>query len=166
MKNVDLDFLKRKQKGSKFDNVYEYELDKNTSFTRKRRDTPEKMFNELIEDIVDYCIRFDSTKLFHQPVKKKEYHDYYDIIKNPIDLGSMKNKTKRNEYSTVKRFIDDIELMVANSIIYNGDTHDVTSHARKIRELAYNKINENADKLNEMDMKLNNKEQAEGNIII
>ena len=46
--------------------------------------TPEKLFNKLIEDIIDSCIKFDLTKIFHQPVKKKEYSDYYDIINNPI----------------------------------------------------------------------------------
>jgi hypothetical protein len=111
-------------------------------FNRKRRDTPEKMFNEQIEDIVDSCIKFDLTKLFHQPVKKKDYPDYYTIVKNPIDLTAMKNKTKRCEYTKVQELIDDLDLIVNNSIIYNGDQHDVTLHAVRIRDHAMNKIQE------------------------
>jgi hypothetical protein len=111
-------------------------------FNRKRRDTPEKMFNELIEDIVDSCIKFDLTKLFHQPVKKKDYPDYYTIIKVPIDLTNMKNKTKRCEYTKVQELINDLDLLVNNSMIYNGDQHDVTIQAIKIRENAMNKIKE------------------------
>jgi hypothetical protein len=111
-------------------------------FNRKRRDTPEKMFNELIEDIVDSCIKYDLTKLFHQPVKKKDYPDYYTIIKNPIDLTQMKNKTKRCEYLKVQELINDLDLLVNNSMIYNGDQHEVTLQAVMIRENAINKIQE------------------------
>ena len=72
-------------------------MDKTSNLlSRKRRDTPERSFNELIEDIIDNCIKFDNSKVFHQPVKKKDYKDYYDIIKNSTDLGTMKNKTQRN----------------------------------------------------------------------
>jgi hypothetical protein len=144
MKNLDIDLLRRKKKSSQpFDNMYEYEMDKTTSLiSRKRRDTPEKTFNEMIEDIIDDCIKFDVTKIFHLPVKKKDYQDYYQIIKNPIDLGTMKNKTKRYEYKTVDQFISDLDLMVHNSFIYNGENHDVTLQANKIRELAMTKINE------------------------
>jgi hypothetical protein len=157
MKNVDVEYLKRKQKSSQsFDNVYEYEIDKaSTLISRKRRDTPEKTFNEIIEDIIDNCIKFDLTKIFHQAVKKKEYQDYYEIVKNPIDLGSMKNKTKRNEYTSVSQFLADIELMVYNSSIYNGDNHDVTLQANKIKNLALSKLNENQNKLNELETKIN-----------
>ena len=127
-----------------FDNVFEYEMDGKTAslFNRKRRDTPEKMFNELIEDIVDSCIKYDLTKLFHQPVKKKDYPDYYTIVKNPIDLTSMKNKTKRCEYMKTQELIDDLDLLVNNSTIYNGDQHEVTLHAVRIREHAMSKIQE------------------------
>jgi hypothetical protein len=136
--------LKKKRKNPQsFDNVYEYEMDKTTSIlSRKRRDTPEKMFNEVVEDIVDSCIKFDQTKVFHQAVKKKDYPDYYDIVKEPIDLSTMKNKTKRNEYLTIERFVDDVNLMVHNARMYNGDNHDVTKQAEKIRDLAMLKIRE------------------------
>lgn len=111
-------------------------------FNRKRRDTPEKMFNEILEDIVDSLIKIDLTKIFHQPVKKKDYPDYYTIVKNPIDLTAIKNKTKRCEYLKVQDFINDLDLLVNNSLIYNGDQHDVTMQAIKLRENAMSKIQE------------------------
>ena len=85
--NGDYDFLKNKTKGG-FDSIYEYDLDnKNSSFKRKRRDTPEKLYNELLGDIIDFCIRNDYSKLFLMPVKKKDYPDYFEIVKQPMDLG-------------------------------------------------------------------------------
>jgi transcription initiation factor TFIID subunit 1 len=142
IKNVDVQLLQRKKKRP-FENMYEYDLETKTAlFSRKRRDTPERMFNEMLEDIIDNSIKFDQTKIFHQPVKKKEYQDYYNIVKNPIDLSAMKNKTKRTEYTTVQQLTDDIELLVNNSILYNGEQHDVTMQAIRIRENCNQKIEE------------------------
>ena len=63
--------------------------------SRKRQNNPEKQFNEILEDISDKCIIFDSTKMFIQPVKKREAPDYHYKILRPMDLGTVKNKAKR-----------------------------------------------------------------------
>lgn len=134
-------------------------MDKTSNLlSRKRRDTPERSFNELIEDIIDNCIKFDNSKVFHQPVKKKDYKDYYDIIKNPTDLGTMKNKTKRNEFKFLSQFLEDLDLMVNNSKAYNGEEHDVTLQAGRIKEHACKKIEEYKDKIDEMENKLHPKD--------
>ena len=140
--------------------IYEYEMDKTANLlSRKRRDTPERSFNEAIEDIIDNCIKFDNTKIFHQAVKKKDYKDYYDMIKNPIDLGSMKNKTKRNEYKNLQQFLEDVDLMVNNSKMYNGEEHEVTLQGFRIKDYVLKKIEENQEKINELENKLNPKEE-------
>jgi hypothetical protein len=74
----------------------------------------------MFTDIIEACFIFDRSKIFHFPVKKKDAPNYTDIIKNPIDLQSMKNKAKRNEYDTSDQFIGDLELMRTNAEIYNG----------------------------------------------
>lgn len=120
--------------------MFEYE-DKTTHFgSRKRRDTTDRQLNEIFEDIVDSCIKIDQTKIFHKPVKKKDYPDYYTIIEKPIDLYEIKNKTKRSEYKNREQFISDFNLLLKNSEIYNGDTHEVTKQAQKIYEHALEKL--------------------------
>ena len=52
--------------------------------------------NDMFGNIVDSCIRFDQTRLFHNPVRKKDVPNYYDVIKTPIDLNTMKSKVKRS----------------------------------------------------------------------
>lgn len=120
--------------------MFEYE-DKTTHFgSRKRRDTTDRQLNEIFEDIVDSCIKIDQTKIFHKPVKKKDYPDYYTIIEKPIDLYEIKNKTKRSEYKNREQFVGDFNLLLKNSEIYNGDTHEVTKQALKIYEHASEKL--------------------------
>ena len=164
--NVDLDFLKNKSKGKNFDSIYEYDLDKGASFKRKRRDTPEKLYNELIGDIIDYCIRNDFTKLFLQPVKKKDYPDYFEIVKSPMDLGSMKNKTKRSEYKNTKEILDDFDLMIHASELYNGDLHEVTLQARKLKGIAEEKFEESKEQIVDLENKIASEQIESGNNII
>lgn len=48
-------------------------------------------------------------------------HDYYDIIKNPMDFGTIKEKLKSHSYLSMKQFLEDIELVFDNCILYNGE---------------------------------------------
>eukprot|EP01022_Parablepharisma_sp_SALTPOND_P020384 TRINITY_DN3702_c0_g2_i1.p1 TRINITY_DN3702_c0_g2~~TRINITY_DN3702_c0_g2_i1.p1 ORF type:complete len:1466 (-),score=230.12 TRINITY_DN3702_c0_g2_i1:3379-7776(-) len=104
--------------------------------SRKRLNNPEKQLNEVLEDIVDKCLAFDTTRLFHQPVKKKEAPDYYHKIVNPMDLGTMKNKAKRWEYKDMESFRRDIELIRSNAETYNGRLNFIAQQARNIEQLA------------------------------
>ncbi len=106
------------------------------SGSRKRMNNPEKQFNEILEDIADKCIVFDTTKIFHQPVRKKEAPDYSHKILNPMDLGTMKNKAKRWEYKDTESFRRDIELIRGNAEKYNGPAHFIAHQARNIENFA------------------------------
>lgn len=51
---------------------------------------------------------------------------YPDIIKQPMDLGTMDHKLKHDEYGSVKDFVDDFELIIANVRRFNGEQHAIT----------------------------------------
>jgi len=68
----------------------------------------ENMLNEIFGNVIDSCICFDTTKLFAQKVSRKDAPNYYEVVKQPMDLTSMKNKTKRNDYSTQEEFLADL----------------------------------------------------------
>ncbi|KAK3064051.1 transcription initiation at TATA-containing promoter protein, partial [Teratosphaeriaceae sp. CCFEE 6253] len=51
---------------------------------------------------------------------------YLDIIKKPMDLGTMEQKLKNNQYRSVKDFVDDFNLIINNTRTFNGDAHLVT----------------------------------------
>ena len=63
--------------------------------SRKRQNLIENRLNDIFEEIADSCIVFDKSKLFHYPVRKNVAMDYQYIIMNPIDLTTIKNKSKR-----------------------------------------------------------------------
>lgn len=44
---------------------------------------------------------------------------YSDIIKSPMDLGTMTKKLKNMQYSSKKDFADDLNLIWSNCMIYS-----------------------------------------------
>ena len=48
--------------------------------------------------------RFDLRGLFHDPVNLIEVPDYGDIVKNPMDFATMKQKLENHEYRSLESF--------------------------------------------------------------
>ncbi|XP_035733356.1 bromodomain-containing protein 2-like isoform X1 [Vespa mandarinia] len=82
---------------------------------------------------------------FYKPVDAEllGLHDYHDIIKKPMDLGTVKNKMDSREYKTAQEFASDVRLIFTNCYKYNPPDHDVVAMARKLQdvfEMRYAKI--------------------------
>ncbi|XP_042319842.1 LOW QUALITY PROTEIN: bromodomain testis-specific protein [Sceloporus undulatus] len=61
--------------------------------------------------------------------------DYHDIIKCPMDLGTIKNKMENNEYKDTQEFAADIRLMFMNCYRYNSPDQEVVAMARKLQDV-------------------------------
>ncbi|KAI5077448.1 hypothetical protein GOP47_0007272 [Adiantum capillus-veneris] len=64
--------------------------------------------------------------IFLQPVDavKLNLPDYHKIITNPMDLGTVKQKLERNEYTSLQQFAKDVRLTFANAKKYNPKDQD------------------------------------------
>ncbi|KAL2969032.1 hypothetical protein AAZX31_15G058300 [Glycine max] len=51
--------------------------------------------------------------------------DYYDVIKQPMDLGTVKSNLSMNKYTTPSDFASDVRLTFNNALAYNPKGHDV-----------------------------------------
>ncbi|KAL2944525.1 Transcription factor GTE4 [Bienertia sinuspersici] len=65
--------------------------------------------------------------VFNQPVdvKRLGLHDYFDIIKHPMDLGTVKARLTKNWYKTPREFAEDVRLTFHNALTYNPAGQDV-----------------------------------------
>lgn len=61
----------------------------------------------------------DPSKPFHRKVNKRMVPDYYDVIKEPIALSTMKQKHMTKEYKTFADFVRDAALVSHNAQTYN-----------------------------------------------
>lgn len=62
-------------------------------------------------------------------------HDYHDIIKKPMDLGTVKQKMDSREYKSTGEFAADVRLIFTNCYKYNPPDHDVVAMARKLQDV-------------------------------
>lgn len=69
---------------------------------------------------------------FRVLVPKKDYVDYYVLIKEPIALKNIEKKIKKEEYSSLGDMTADIRLMCRNARQYNEDGSPIYNMAVKI----------------------------------
>jgi len=64
--------------------------------------------------------RNDDAWPFREPVSKDEVPDYYQVIKDPMDLSTMEARLRRQGYYiTLDIFVADFRRIVENCRIYN-----------------------------------------------
>ncbi|KAK9286322.1 hypothetical protein L1049_014712 [Liquidambar formosana] len=59
-------------------------------------------------------------------------HDYYQIVKHPMDLGTVKSKFGKNLYESPMDFAADVRLTFNNALLYNPKGHDVYAVAEQL----------------------------------
>lgn len=77
--------------------------------------------------------------IFHEPVdvEKLGIPDYFEIVKQPMDLGTVKQRLQSNYYTTMKQFLDDVQLIFDNCIMYNGESSQVSIMCKNVRDEFY-----------------------------
>lgn len=87
-------------------------------------------FESLLKDLKNNVP--DST-IFLNKVSKKEAPTYYDVIKNPMDLGTMNKKLPL--YDT-RSFCDDLDLIWENCFYFNRDSPFFVGCAERMKAKA------------------------------
>mmetsp|Transcript_1897 Transcript_1897/g.3791 ORF Transcript_1897/g.3791 Transcript_1897/m.3791 type:complete len:218 (-) Transcript_1897:44-697(-) len=87
--------------------------------------TSAECFTGLSKIIAQIVAREDSDA-FREPVPWEELGliDYPQIVKQPMDLGTVMNNLKAGKYATIHAAIDDVRLIWANCQAYNSDGSD------------------------------------------
>ena len=73
---------------------------------------------------------------FYKPVDVKGLGlvDYFEIIREPMDMGSVRAKLEGREYSSPGEFAADMRLIFTNCYKYNAPDSDVVFMAKKLEE--------------------------------
>lgn len=79
---------------------------------------------------------------FQQPVdaKKLNLPDYHKIIKQAMDLGTVKKRLENNFYMSSKECIADFNTMFANCYVYNKPGEDVVVMAQALEKVFLTKL--------------------------
>lgn len=87
----------------------------------------ETRLNKLIEKNDD---GYYHSEIFMDVVNRKDYPDYYQVIKKPISFNMILKRIKRKEYPSPKEFMDDVELVFTNAVTYNEDHSQIWEDAK------------------------------------
>lgn len=79
---------------------------------------------------------------FQVPVNKDEVADYYDVIKEPMDLSTMEEKHEKDMYPNPEDFIRDATLIFNNCRKYNSETTPYAKAANRLQKAMWAKIKE------------------------
>ena len=82
---------------------------------------------------------------FAVPVNKEEVADYYEVIKEPMDLSTMELKLENDKYDSFDQFLYDTKLIFKNCRSYNGETTTYFKNANKLEKFLNNKIKDSAE---------------------
>ncbi|SPO37677.1 related to Peregrin (Bromodomain and PHD finger-containing protein 1) [Pseudozyma flocculosa] len=80
----------------------------------------------------------DRAHFFAAPVSRTEVPDYYDIIREPMDWSTMRDRLHEKAYASVQQFRDDVGRVLANAMTYNkADTPFHKAASRIQRQLPH-----------------------------
>ncbi|KKA20740.1 Histone acetyltransferase [Rasamsonia emersonii CBS 393.64] len=77
---------------------------------------------------------------FTQPVNRDEVPDYYEVIKEPMDLSTMEEKHEKDMYPTPQDFIKDAMLIFDNCRKYNSENTPYAKSANKLEKFMWQQI--------------------------
>ncbi|XVF37359.1 hypothetical protein REPUB_Repub20aG0001200 [Reevesia pubescens] len=87
---------------------------------------PEK---RILEHILDILQRKDTNEIFAEPVDPEEVENYYEIIKEPMDFGTMRAKLHEGMYISLQQFEHDVYLISRNATHFNSSA---TTYFRQV----------------------------------
>jgi len=90
----------------------------------------------LLNDLQNHA----SAWPFLNPVNKDDVADYYEVIKEPMDLSTMETKLEAEQYTTPEEFIKDARLIFDNCRKYNNESTPYAKSANKLEKFMWQQI--------------------------
>ncbi|XP_028303327.1 CREB-binding protein isoform X3 [Gouania willdenowi] len=112
------------------------------SQSRKKIFKPEELRQALMQTLESLYRQDPESLPFRQPVDPMllGIPDYFDIVKNPIDLSTIKRKLDTGQYQEPWQYVDDVWLMFNNAWLYNRKTSRVYKFCSKLAEVFESEI--------------------------
>ncbi|KAG0696484.1 hypothetical protein DFH29DRAFT_950735 [Suillus ampliporus] len=94
---------------------------KNLDADVKKAQRPMKLkpLKEVLMKLIGQLKKKDDYAFFISPVDPTRVPGYTDMIKHPMDLGTMSTKVARGKYRSLEEFTTDFRLVVTNAKIFN-----------------------------------------------
>ncbi|XP_021953815.1 protein polybromo-1 isoform X3 [Folsomia candida] len=105
----------------------------------KKKKNPQMLLNQkkLLETVREHKDKNGRllSAIFQKLPSKAEYPEYYEIIKNPIDLERIGNKQRNGTYETLEQISGDLMLMFDNACKFNEPDSSIYKDALILQRL-------------------------------
>jgi hypothetical protein len=94
---------------------------------------PRSKVTGVLKSLLDKVIKNDNARggVFSEPVPRKEFPEYYEMIKKPMDYGTMTAKLENDEYRSAQAMQKDFVLIMSNCVEFNSTNSDIVKEARR-----------------------------------
>ncbi|UYV74703.1 BAZ1A [Cordylochernes scorpioides] len=111
-----------------------------TSSSKRRSAATDVDFNYVsCDEMIEALFKHQDSWPFRRAVTKRDAPDYFEIIKEPMDLGTVRHKLRSMAYHSNEEFLQDIWLTLDNCEAYNPQKSDEykagTRLRKKVKEL-------------------------------
>lgn len=72
---------------------------------------------------------------FRDPVMAKDAPNYFDIVKRPMDLSTVRGDLENKKIDNPRKFYDDMMLICRNALLYNDVESDIYSLAIELNQM-------------------------------
>ena len=120
-----------------FSSLSQYGANKPNRPVQKKTFKPDELRQALMPVLEKLNIYNPESLPFRQPVDPEllQIPDYYQIIKKPMDLSTIKRKLDTGQYSDPWQYVDDVWLMFENAWLYNKKNSKVYKFSTKLSEI-------------------------------
>ncbi|KAI9139014.1 hypothetical protein BKA69DRAFT_1040483 [Paraphysoderma sedebokerense] len=88
------------------------------------------VFLKLLDDLRNH----NSSWPFTEPVDGSQVPDYYQIIKEPMDLKTLEENIESDRYTTLAQFANDVQKIFDNCKVYNDPSTNYFKSAVKLEK--------------------------------
>ena len=94
--------------------------------------TPLKL-KTFLSPLLESLMKAEHGWVFNKPVDpvQLDIPDYFEIIKEPMDLGTIQKKLNAGTYLVPEEFFKDVKLTFENAITYNSDESEIGKVSRE-----------------------------------
>ncbi|KAF0699909.1 Aste57867_9549 [Aphanomyces stellatus] len=92
---------------------------------------------KLCAEVLDEFFKMETSEPFRERVNWEEWglYDYLQVVKTPMDMGTVRIKLNKDEYKKSEDFAKDMRLIWDNCKLYNQDGSDLWAVAHDLNKL-------------------------------
>uniref|UniRef100_A0A5B7AEL2 Putative transcription factor GTE9 isoform X1 n=1 Tax=Davidia involucrata TaxID=16924 RepID=A0A5B7AEL2_DAVIN len=104
---------------------------------KEKRQKMDRSVTQQCSSILKKLMTHPASWIFNQPVDpvKLSIPDYFSVISEPMDLGTIKTKLDNNDYFSIEEFAADVRLTFSNAMLYNPPANNVHLMAKQLDNL-------------------------------